>query len=160
MPKLTDGADGAIGAFKRVWKVSWLVFVLHIQAPVNKKTEIRMKNIFLAFTALLALGAAKVEAADYKAPRAVMPGLLVGSGVPKGYGGKSLPESKLQEYCEEGFTTAFYLYPDENFTTRGRYSCRGNTLNYTGGGFRRGGEKEVQEAILDAANNGGKILSH
>ncbi len=120
------------------------------------------KFIIWALAAVATLGAvsSNANAADYKAPRTILPGLLIGSGVPKGYGGKSLPVEKVKEYCEQGITTAFYLYPSENFSTEGTYNCGSGSIRYKGGAFRGRDTKEVLETILRAANRGEKVLVH
>ena len=100
------------------------------------------------------------KTSDYKKPRSIMPGLLIGSGVPKGYGGMSLPEESVMEFCEQGVTKAFYLYPGEKFSTRDKYNCGAGTIDYTGGAFRGDGTREVLEAIYNAANKGEKVLVH
>ncbi|MCB0412568.1 MAG: hypothetical protein KDD22_08590 [Bdellovibrionales bacterium] len=94
-----------------------------------------------------------------RATEEVLKGVYTRAGGP---GGKvSLSENLLEDLCKKGYGTAIYLYPTENFTTKGNHPCGKNTLAYVGGGFRKGAEFGPLEKIYAAINgNGGPVVAH
>jgi hypothetical protein len=91
--------------------------------------------------------------------RTVLNGVLVSAG---GAGGQhSLADSTVNELCEEGFSTIFYLYPGKNFSNKGTHNCGGNTVDYVGGGFSGSGLKTVFKRVQQVADHGGgPVLVH
>lgn len=116
-----------------------------------------MSHILLA---LAFLSAAPAFAGTQMRSRAtVIKGALIRAGGPGG--AQSAPASTIQGLCEEGVRKVFYLYPENNFNTRGTYRCSRGTTEYTGGAFRGPAVKGVLAEVLRSANEGGgPVLVH
>lgn len=87
----------------------------------------------------------------------VLDGVLYRGG---GSGGKNpLKTESLEALCEDGFTDAAYLYPD-NWKNQKLTNCRGNRVEYAVHGFRGEGAVELLARIHEVIKTGGKMFVH
>lgn len=114
---------------------------------------------FLLLAAAFVASSPAFAAMNMRSRATVIQGALIRAGGPGG--AKSAPAQTIQSLCEEGVRKVFYLYPEENFSTRGNYSCSKGTTEYLGGAFRGPQVKGVLTEVAKSANEGkGPVLVH
>jgi len=119
-----------------------------------------MPTFALALLALTLFSSPAEAAKDGLRTRlTVLEGTLIRAG---GAGGQnSLSDNTVQSLCEEGISTAFYLYPSASFTNKGSHSCGQGSLDYKGGGFMAKSVRPILVEVMNAANGRqGPVLVH
>jgi hypothetical protein len=114
----------------------------------------------LSLSLLLSLIALTAQATPgLRSEKTVLNGVLIRAGGPGGM--HSMATSTVLRLCEEGVTSAYYLYPSMNFTNQGTYTCSRGKIEYKGGSFTAKGVRPILEEVMEDANKGsGEVLVH
>jgi hypothetical protein len=120
----------------------------------------RKVNRFTLLAALLLVifvtNTAKAE--GLRKRHAILKGVFYTAG---GSGGNhSLTGDQIEDLCEEGFSTVYYLYPT-NFSNRGINRCGSHQLNYLHTAWEGSGLRTIFARVVDVLNSGeGPVLAH
>lgn len=120
----------------------------------------KISALFLALAATLLLQPSAEAAKDgLRSKQTVLKGALIRAG---GAGGQnSITNNTLAGLCEEGVSSAYYLYPKVGFTNKGVHSCGRGTIEYKGGSFNAKGARPILLEVMNAANGRqGPVLVH